>query len=129
MKNLANKYRLPETTTQEQLEECWSTVINFGNKVLLAGYYYNGKYENSYFAAVYEHTSEDLSIEGEIKLAAISEEFFEDNGHALACQCVQVMHKGCQHVPGIYFADRNDSICIVILYHIHLANVYIFNMY
>ena len=84
MKNLTNKYRLPETATQEQLEECWSTVINFGNKVLLAGYNYNGKYENSYFAAVYEHTSEDLSIEGEIKLAAISEEFFEDNGHALA---------------------------------------------
>ena len=84
MKNLAKEYRLPETTTQEALEGSWSTVINFGKKVLLAGYYYNGRNANSYFAAVYEHTNDDLSIEGEIKLTAVSEEFFEDNGHALA---------------------------------------------
>ena len=84
MKNLANKYRLPETTTQEQLEECWSTVINFGNKVLLAGYYYSGRNANSYFGAVYEYTTADHTCEGEIRLRAVSEEMFEDNGHALA---------------------------------------------
>ena len=36
-------YRLPNPTTPEDLECRWSKVLNFGDKVLLAGYYYNGK--------------------------------------------------------------------------------------
>ena len=63
----------------------------FGNKVLLAGYYYNGRNANSYFAAVYEHTNDDLSIEGEIKLTAVSEEFFEDNGR-LTTNTILISH-------------------------------------
>ena len=33
-------YRLPNPTTPEDLECRWSKILNFGDKVLLAGYYY-----------------------------------------------------------------------------------------
>ena len=36
-------YRLPNPTTPEDLECRWSKVLSFGDKVLLAGYYYNGR--------------------------------------------------------------------------------------
>ena len=36
-------YRLPNPTTPEDLECRWSKVLNFGDKVLLAGYYYTAK--------------------------------------------------------------------------------------
>lgn len=35
-------YRLPNPTTPEDLECRWSKVLNFGDKVILAGHYYNG---------------------------------------------------------------------------------------
>ena len=79
----ANTYRLPMTTTSEDLGCRWSTVIDFGNKVLVAGYFYSGPKANAYYAAVYEHTKADKTCEGEIKLTAISDEHFEDAGHAL----------------------------------------------
>ena len=95
MKNLeqkAREYRLPTKTTAESLEEHWSTVINFGNKVLLAGYLYQGKNQPSYFAAVYTATKDaykgkampTFHCDDEIKLTAVSDEFFADNGHAIA---------------------------------------------
>ena len=71
-------YRLPNPTTAEDLETRWSKVLNFGDKVLLAGYYYNGKNKPSYFAAVYEHLDDDLSCEGTIGLKAASEVAFTD---------------------------------------------------
>lgn len=55
MKSLNEKmktYRLPETTTSENLGCSWNTVVDFGNKVLLAGYFYSGPKANDYFAAV-----------------------------------------------------------------------------
>ena len=82
LEKLARTFRLPETTTPENLACNWSTTLNFGNRVLLAGYYYNGCNQNSYFAAVYTHTDSNLSCEGEIRLTAISEKFFPDNGSA-----------------------------------------------
>jgi hypothetical protein len=42
MKSLNEKmktYSLPETTTSENLGCSWNTVVDFGNKVLLAGYF------------------------------------------------------------------------------------------
>ena len=66
-------YRLPNPTTPEDLECRWSKVLNFGDKVLLAGYYYNGKNKPCYFGAVYT-----------IGLRAASEVAFEDDGHAIA---------------------------------------------
>ena len=65
-------YRLPNPTTPEDLECRWSKVLNFGDKVLLAGYYYNG------------HLDDDLSCEGTIGLRSASEVAFEDDGHAMA---------------------------------------------
>ena len=76
--------RLPNPTTPEDLECRWSKVLNFGDKVLLAGYYYNGKNKPCYFGAVYEHLDDDLSCEGTIGLRSASEVAFEDDGHAMA---------------------------------------------
>ena len=77
-------YRLPNPTTPEDLECRWSKVLNFGDKVLLAGYYYNGQNKPSYFGAVYEYTTADHTCEGEIRLTAVSDKMLEDNGHAIA---------------------------------------------
>ena len=84
MMNKAKTYRLPETTTPEMLECDWSCTLNFGNKVLLAGYYYSGLNADSWFGAVYTFTTDDHTCEGEIKLAAVSDGMFADNGHAIA---------------------------------------------
>ena len=61
-------YRLPNPTTLEDLECRWSKVLNFGDRVLLAGYYWDGKGKPCYFGAVYEHLDNDLSCEGAIDL-------------------------------------------------------------
>ena len=85
MKNieeLARTFRLPETTTSETLACSWRHTLNFGNKVLLAGYFFRNR-ENSYFAAIYTHTDDDLSCESEIRLTAVSEDFFPDEGHSI----------------------------------------------
>ena len=34
-------YRLPNPTTPEDLECRWSKLLTFGDKVVIAGYYYN----------------------------------------------------------------------------------------
>ena len=47
-------------------------------------YYYNGRNQNSFFGAVYTFTTDDHSCEGEIRLTAVSDEFFADNGHSIA---------------------------------------------
>ncbi len=77
-------YRLPNPTPPEDLECRWSKVLTFGDKILLAGYYYNGKGKPSYFGATYEFLSDDTSCEGTIGLRDVSEVEFEDDGHAIA---------------------------------------------
>ncbi len=78
------KYRLPNPTTPEDLELNWNKVLTFGDKVLLSGYYFNGKNKPSYFGAVYEFLTDDRTCEGAIGLCAVSEVEFEDDGHAIA---------------------------------------------
>ena len=82
------KYRLQNPTTSEALEMRFSgmdgKILNFGDRVLMAGYYWNGKGQPSYYAAVYEHLDDDLSCEGAIGLRAVSEVEFTDDGHAIA---------------------------------------------
>lgn len=78
------KYRLPNPTTPEDLECRGSKVLNFGDKVLLAGYYFNGYNKQCYFGAVYEFLNEAQTCEDPIGLAAVSEVEFEDDGHAIA---------------------------------------------
>ena len=84
----AREHRLLMTTTPENLETAFFTssaaFLTFGNKTLMAGYSYQGRGQNSYFAAVYEFATEDHTCEGEIRLTEASEEYFEDNGHAMA---------------------------------------------
>ena len=77
-------YRLPNHTTPEELECRWSKLLTFGEKVLIAGYFYNGKNKPCYFGAAYEFLTKDHSCEGAIKLSAASEVDFEDDGHAIA---------------------------------------------
>ena len=84
LKNLKTRYRLPETTTPEDLACYWSTTLNFGNHVLLAGYYYAGQGKPSYFGAIFTFTTDDHTCEGKIRLEAISTEMFPDNGTAIA---------------------------------------------
>ena len=82
-------YRLPNSTTPEDLETRWSKLLTFGDKVVIAGYYYNGKGKPSYFGATYEFLSDDHSCEGTIGLRAVSEVEFEDDGHAISWAMAQ----------------------------------------
>ena len=77
-------YRLPNPTTPEDLECRWSKLLTFGDKVVIAGYYYNGKNKPCYFGATYEFLDDDHTCEGTIGLRAASEVDFEDDGHAIA---------------------------------------------
>ena len=83
MTKRAEKYRLPNPTTSENLECIWRKVLNFGDKVIMAGHFFNGMNKPCYFAAVYEHLDDDLSCEGTIGLAAVSAVEFWDDGHAI----------------------------------------------
>ena len=82
------KYRLPNPTTSEDLEMRFSgmdgKVLNFGDRVLVAAYYYNGKGKPNYYAAVYEHLDDDMTCEGTLGLREVSEVAFADDGHAIA---------------------------------------------
>jgi hypothetical protein len=83
----AKTYRLQTTTTPENLETRMmndgGTTLNFGDRILVAGYYYN-RNGRSYYGATYRFTTADHTCEGEIELTDISEDTFEDNGHAIA---------------------------------------------
>ncbi len=87
------KYRLPNPSTNEDLEMRFSgmdgKVLNFGDRVLVAGYFWNGQGKPSYFGAVYEHLDDDLSCEGTIGLREVSEVEHTDDGHAIAWALAQ----------------------------------------
>ena len=61
-------------------------MLNFEDKVLLAGHYYNGINKPCYFGAVYKYLDDEEkhNCESTIGLAAVSEALFEDDGHAIA---------------------------------------------
>ena len=83
----ADAYRLQRATTPEDLElkmmHSGGTILTFGDRILVAGYYYdpNGR---SYYGATYRFTTADRTCEGRVELVSISEDTFEDNGHAIA---------------------------------------------
>ena len=79
----SRKSRLPSPTCSEDLETRWSKVLTFGDKLVLAGYYYNGKNKPCYYGATYEFLTDDHTCEGAIGLRAASEVEFEDDGHAI----------------------------------------------
>ena len=84
IKDAMKTYRLPRRSTPEELEYHWTKVLTFGNKVLLAGNFYQGVGKPCYYGAVYEFQSDDRSCEGDIIFKAASEVEFEDDGHAIA---------------------------------------------
>lgn len=84
----AREYRLPLTSTPENIACGWRCTCDFGDRFLVAGHYYAYK-EPCYYGAVYEYTTDDHTCEGEVRLAAVSEERFDDNGHALAWAMAQ----------------------------------------
>ena len=69
-------YRLPNPTTPEDLECRWGKLLTFGDRVVIAGYFFNG--------AAYEFLGDDHTCEGAIGLRAASGVEFEDDGHAIA---------------------------------------------
>ena len=75
--NKAHMLGLPESTTPEELaiRFNYSKFLTFDNRVLMAGYRYNGLNENCYYGAIYEFTSEKHSCEDEIRLIEVSGEF------------------------------------------------------
>ena len=77
------KYRLPNPSTLEDLG-MGEEVLSFGDKVLVAGYFWNGPGQPCYFGAVYEHLDDDMSCEGALGLAEVSEVECEEDGHAIA---------------------------------------------
>ncbi|MBR0456179.1 MAG: hypothetical protein IJJ01_05865 [Firmicutes bacterium] len=82
-------YRLPNPSTPEDLEMRFSgmdgKILNFGETVLLAGYYYNGPGKPAYFAATYEYIEDGVhDCESTIGLKTVSEVEFTDDGHAIA---------------------------------------------
>ena len=83
----ASYYRLPTESTPELLEMHLQynrgTVLVFGDYVLADGYFYNPNMKE-YYGALYAFTTEDHTIEGKIELIAVSEDCFEDAGHAIA---------------------------------------------
>lgn len=83
----ADTYRLQRTTTPEELEmkmmHNGGAILTFGDRILIAGYYYNPN-GRCYYGATYSFTTDDHTIEGKIKLNSISDETFIDNGHAIA---------------------------------------------
>ncbi len=87
MKTKAKTYRIPATTTPEDLEMERAldngTILTFGDRILVAGYFYNPN-GRSYYGAIYRFTTDDHTCEGQIELVSISEDTFEDNGHAIA---------------------------------------------
>lgn len=66
------KYRLPNPSTPEDLETRWCKVLTFGDRVLLAGHYYNGADKACWFGAVYEFLTDDRTCEGMMGLYAAS---------------------------------------------------------
>ena len=87
------KYRLPNPTTPEDLEMRFSgmdgKILTFGDRILLAGHYYNGIGKPCYYGAVYEFLDDDHTCEGAIGLREVSEVEHTDDGHAIAWAMAQ----------------------------------------
>lgn len=92
MQKLMQKYRLPKKTTFEDLESQIKTffnksvIVNFGEHILIAGFFPT-KGKEPYYVATYEYDSTDKhAIDDPIHLASISTTKFSDSGNALLWQ-------------------------------------------
>jgi hypothetical protein len=85
----ARELRIPEATTPERMEcdrfAFQSKVVTFGKLTIAASYTYRGNGKDGYFWAAYRFTNEtETTCEDEIRLEAVSCDFYGDDGHALA---------------------------------------------
>ena len=80
----AKELRLPNPATPEDLECRWSKTLTYGDTVIVTGFHYQGRGKASYFGAIYEFLTDDTSSEGLVGIKEISDEYFEDDGHAVA---------------------------------------------
>lgn len=82
------KFNLSNPNTYEDLEERYSAndgkVLLYGDKVLVAGYYFNGMKRECYYAAVYEFLEDGHDCDDFVGLREVSDVEFEDEGHAIA---------------------------------------------
>lgn len=78
------KLGLRNPTTPEDLELHWNKTLTYGDKILVAGYYYNGPVRPSWYGATYEFLTDDHTCESTVGLRAVSGVEFEDEGHAIA---------------------------------------------
>lgn len=70
--------------TQAEIEQSMDgKTLLYGEIVLVAGFYWNGSGNPSYFGAVYEFLSNDHSCEGVIGLRTVSSLIHHDEGHAI----------------------------------------------
>ena len=77
-------FRLPNPATPEDLECRFSKLLTYGDKVVIAGYRWNGEGLPSYFGACYEFLEDGHTCEDPIGIRAVSDVQFEDDGHAIA---------------------------------------------
>lgn len=82
--------RLEWRETPERLEKKIArvgagTILAYGDKILMAGWYYNGPEEPRWYAAIYETLgdAEPDDPEADLGLLTISPGFFQDEGHAI----------------------------------------------
>ena len=84
----AKAYHMPMMSTPEDLESRYlehdDTILKYGDRILIASYYWSGPGEGPWVAAVYEFLQESQDVDDEVGLRTISEERFEDDGHAIA---------------------------------------------
>ncbi len=88
----AKELNLKATTTPEMLEEDFrgmdGKAIRFGDYIIIAGYRFmwgNGGKGNSYYWAAYLFADKSkTTIEDEVKLEAVGNDFEPDEGHAIA---------------------------------------------
>ena len=80
----AQELRIPTTSTPEELESKRfafdSKVVKFGNLTIAASYIHRGNGKNGYFWAAYKNEG---GLEDNTNLDAVSNDYYEDEGHAL----------------------------------------------
>ena len=76
---------LPLITTIEELATRFSSakILTLGEWVIMAGYRYNGLNKDCWYGAIYEFISDGRTCEDTIRFVEVSDEFFQDDGHAV----------------------------------------------
>ena len=85
---MIKKTKLRRRETPEALEMAFTfddgIVIEYNEKLLISGFYWNGPGQNNHFGAIYQPIFDEcLEAETDLELVEVSTEFFKDDGHAI----------------------------------------------